>query len=106
MGKFIGVIVLVFLGLTALAWVSDGLGLLHYKFFAPKYEQVRRETYEQTKSYRQGSVQRLGTLCTQVAEAEDKRLLNGVIEHEFQEWDVSDVPGYLQPCLNNARAGN
>ena len=97
----IGFIALVML----LGWVFQGNDFFMYKVFAPKYEQVRRETYEQTKSYRQGSVQRLDSLCTQVADADDdhKPMLNDVIAHEFAEWDTSDVPAHLRPCLAAAR---
>lgn len=86
-------------------FISDAFNLFSYKFWAPKQEAARRQTYEQTKSYRQGSIQRLNTLCTQVASADDdhKPMLNGVINHEFAEWSENDVPDYLQACLANAR---
>ncbi len=89
--------------LMALSWVFRANDWAMYKFWAPKEEQVRRETYEQSKSYRQGNIQRLGTLCTQVSQSQDKTLLNGVIRHEFAEWDASDVPSHLQSCLSAAR---
>jgi hypothetical protein len=92
-------------------YTRHGLGycwteLFLYQFFAPRQEAVRRQVYEQTKSYRQGSVQRLNTLCSQVASADDdhKGLINDVINHEFAEWDTNDVPGYLRSCLSSARS--
>lgn len=98
----LAVLMLVGFGMT---FVSDAFNLFSYKFWAPKQEQARRKVYEQTKSYRQGSVQRLDTLCTQIASADDdhKPMLNDVINHEFAEWSSSDVPDYLQSCLENAR---
>lgn len=104
--KFFGVAVLVFVAMLGLTWIIQGNDFFMYKVFAPKYEQVRRETYEQTKSYRQGSVQRLSELCKQVADTDDshKVMLNDVISHEFAEWDLADVPTYLRPCLQSARA--
>src|SRR6202453_1123184 len=39
-------------------FISDSFNFFSYKFWAPKQESVRRQTYEQTKSYRKGSVQR------------------------------------------------
>ena len=36
-----------------LGWVAQGNSFFMYKFFAPKQEQVRRETFEQSKAYRQ-----------------------------------------------------
>lgn len=86
-------------------FISDAFNLVSYKFWAPKQEAARRQTYEQTKSYRQGSIQRLDTLCSQVAtaDADHKPMLNDVIDHEFAEWNMADVPDYLQSCLTNAR---
>jgi hypothetical protein len=88
-----------------LSFMSDAFNLLSFKFWAPKQEAARRQTYEQTKSYKQGSIQRLNTLCSQIATADDdhKPMLNDVISHEFAEWNESDVPDYLQSCLANAR---
>ncbi len=104
--KQVGVVLAVLVGVLALTWLLQGNDWFMYKFWAPKYEAVRRQTYEQTKSFRQGSIQRLGTLCTQVTEADDehKPMLRDVISHEFAEWGTADVPAYLQPCLTEARA--
>ena len=101
----VGIIIAFFVVMFGLSWIIQGNDWFMYKFWAPKYEQVRRETYEQTKSYRQGSVQRLGTLCTQVAAADEahKGMLNQVIAHEFVEWNSADIPAHLQACLASAR---
>lgn len=95
-------ILIVVLGLD---WLFAGENFFLYKYWAPKNEQVRRQVYESTKSYHQGSVQRLNTLCIQVEQADDdhKVMLNDVINHEYAEWDLNDVPSYLHPCLLKAR---
>jgi hypothetical protein len=87
-------------------WVVMGHQFFLYKFFAPRQAEVERQVYEHTKSYRQGSIQRLGTLCTQVAEAGDghKSMINGMIKQEFEEWDMDSVPAHLQGCLTTARS--
>jgi hypothetical protein len=89
----------------ALDWIVTGENFFLYQYFAPKQENVRRKVYEGTKSYHQGSIQRLDTLCNQVAEADDdhKPMLNDSIKQEFAEWDEEDVPTYLQGCLSTAR---
>lgn len=102
------VLLAIFVGLVVLyafGFLATGGDLAIYKFWAPKQEAARRQVYEHTKSYHQGSVQRLNTLCTQVAAADDdhKVMLNDVIAQEFAEWDMSDVPAYLQGCLSTAR---
>lgn len=95
----------ILVGVLLLSWIFQGNDWFMYKFWAPKYEAVRRQTYEQTKSYRQGSIQRLNTLCTQLNDADDghKPMIRDLISHEFAEWDTDDVPGYLRPCLVGAR---
>ncbi len=105
-GKVILIVLGLFVGLMALGWVIKGNQFFMYQYFAPKEEAVRRETYEQTKSYKQGSKQRLGTLCSQVDAADDnhKGMLNDMIKHEFEEWDMEDVPQHLRSCLQTARA--
>ncbi len=105
-GKVIGIMVLAIAAIMVLGFVFQGYDFFLYKFFAPKQEAVRREVYEQTKSYKDGSVQRLNTLCTQVVAAEEsgKSMLNQVIVQEFASWSSDDVPDYLRPCLATARA--
>ena len=91
--------------IIGLGWLFEANDWARYTFWAPKYEQSRRQTYEQTKIYRQGSVQRLNTLCNQVTTADNdhKPMLNDIINQEFAEWNVQDVPDYLQGCLSRAR---
>lgn len=103
--KYIFAFVGIFVFILGLGWIAEGNDFFMYKFFAPKQEAVRRQVLEQSKAYRQGSVQRLNTLCTQVGSADDdhKAMLNDVINQEFAEWDTADVPGYLRPCLVRAR---
>jgi uncharacterized phage-associated protein len=85
--------------------LSDSFNFISYKFWAPKQEAVRRQVYEQTKSYKQGSIQRLNTLCSQVSTTDDdhKPMIYDVINHEFAEWSTDDVPDYLRSCLATAR---
>ena len=107
-GKIVAWFIGLILFLTALAWFSDANDLMRYKFFGPKYEAARREIYEQTKSFRTGSIQRLNSLCTQIEAAEEGRkpMLRAVVVQEFAEWNTGDVPDYLRGCLAMARANN
>ncbi len=98
--------IVVFLAIIfGVSWAVKDNYLREAKHFDPKFEAVRRETYEQTKSYRQGSVQRLSNLCMQVSSADDahKGMIYQVISHEAAEWDIKDVPSHLQGCLSTAR---
>ncbi len=72
-----------------LGWVAQGNSFFMYKFFAPKQEQVRRETFEQSKAYRQGMVQELQNMQFEYAKAdkEGKAAMKGIILHR-----AADVP--------------
>ena len=103
--KGVGIALLALILIYGFGFLATGGDLAIYRFWAPKQEAARRQVYEQTKSYRQGSIQRLDTLCSQVSNSDDahKPMINDVIDHEFAEWNTSDVPDYLQSCLANAR---
>ncbi len=98
--------VLAFMVVTyGLGFIATGGDLAIYRFWAPKQEAARRQVYEQTKSYRQGSIQRLNSLCSQInaADSEHKPMLQDVVAQEFAEWSSADVPDYLKGCLKSAR---
>jgi hypothetical protein len=52
-------IVLVFVAVLAIAFAVRGTDFFLYKLFAPREEAARRETFEQSKSYRDGLAQEL-----------------------------------------------
>jgi len=73
----IGAIVFV----LAIGWLATGNQFFLYKVFAPKTEAVRRETFEQSKAYRQGLVQELQNMQFQYEQAtpEHKAALRSII---------------------------
>ena len=73
----IGALILI----MGLGWLAEGNSFFMYKFFAPKQEQVRREVFEQTKSYRQGMVQELQNMQFEYAKADKdgKAAMKGII---------------------------
>lgn len=92
-GIVLGGLVLM-LGLT---WLVQGNDFFMYQFWAPKYEQVRRTTYEQTHSYRQGMVQELQNMQFEYEQADEdhKAALRSLILHR-----AADAPeGTLTPDL-------
>lgn len=106
LGKIVLGIFLFFVVMLIGGWIVQGNNFFMYKFFAPKQEEARRQVYEQTHSYKSGSIQRLNTLCTQIADADEhgKSMLYQVVNQEFADWDIEDVPDYLRSCLSTARA--
>jgi len=100
----------IFSGLIALVWLLQSNDFFMYKEFAPKYEQARRETFEQSKSYRQGMVQELETFRAQyiTATPAQQDALASIILHRCADFDESAMPSDLREFvkqLRNKRTG-
>lgn len=89
--KGIGVGILAILGFLALGWVIQGNNFFLYKAFAPKYEQVRRETFEQSKAFNQGMIQELQNMQFEYVRANDeqKTALADIILHRVADFDLN-----------------
>lgn len=85
-----------FILLFGSGWVLQSNHLAMFKFFAPKYEQARRETFEESKSYRQGAIQELQNMQFQYEQADDshKAALASIILRRAA--DFQDLPADLQ----------
>lgn len=85
-GGFIGFIALIFtLNLGGLGWKM---------FFAPKYESVNRQVFEETKSYVHGKNEDLAKYFSEYQEAktdEDKAIIKEVVKVRFAEFDTNKV---------------
>jgi len=110
MGKTIGIAFAVLLGFFALGWAIQGNDFFMYKFWAPKYENVRRETFEQTKSYRQGMIQEMRQAQKEYngADTQSKKdAIASFILHsaaDFPESEMpSDVKGFMTEIRNAKR---
>jgi hypothetical protein len=63
-------VICVFIVLSlGLGWIAEGNNFFLYKFFAPKYAAVQRQTFEQTKSYNQGMIQEMQNMQFQYEQA-------------------------------------
>lgn len=84
-----GVLVLI-LGLT---WVIQGNQFFILKVFAPAQEQVRRETFEQSKAYRQGMIQELQNMQFEWVKAEPghKAALADIILRRAADFPEADM---------------
>lgn len=105
--KMFGWVVLGFAGLFALSWIAMGNSFFMYKFFAPKQEQVRREVFEQTKSYRQGMIQELENMRFEYIKAapEHRAALASIIIHRAADFPAKDMPYDLAIFINEIREG-
>jgi hypothetical protein len=92
-----------FVGLVASIWGIAYHDLLFTAFFAPKYENVRRNTFEQSKSFRTGAVQELQNMQFEYIKAspEHKVALADIIRHRAAEVPADAMPSDLQFFISN-----
>ena len=69
--KGVGVGILVLICILGLTWLIQGNDFFMYKFFGIKYENVRREIFEQSQAYNQGMKQELENMRIEYDKADD-----------------------------------
>ena len=80
-----------------------GQSLILNKIFAPQQEQVRRETFEQSKAYRQGMVQELQNMQFQYVAADPahKAALASIIKHRAADFPKNAMPSDLAQFIQS-----
>ncbi len=103
--RAVSIVVGAILAVFALVWIGQGNDFFLYKVFAPAYEQVRRETFEQTKSYNQGMIQELQNMQFEYAKAapEQKDALASIILHRAADYDMDKLPPDLRQFVQQLR---
>lgn len=83
--------VLCIVGILGLGWVIQGNDFFLYKTFAPKYEAVRRDTFEQSKAYNQGMAQELSSARLDYikGDKEQKQAIRSLVLHRVAGYDVN-----------------
>lgn len=96
----------VFLVCVVVAFMFGLVDLGFTGFFAPKYEQVRRNTFEQSKAYRQGTIQELQRMRFEYVKADQahKDAMASVILHMAADFDQSAIPTDLWQFLNELKS--
>lgn len=97
--------VIVSLAFLALVAVIQGEDFFLYRFFAPKYEQVRRQTFEQSKAYNQGMIQELQNMQFQYEQAspEHKTALASIILHRAADYPSDAMPQDLSRFVQSLK---
>ncbi len=103
--KVFGISVGVIVGILALSWVVIGNDFFLYRYFAPKQEAVRRQVFEQTKSYNQGMIQELQNMQFQYEQADDahKAALGSIILHRAADYDEDKLPRDLYSFIQQLK---
>ena len=85
-------VAIVIIALFGLAWLVQGNEFFLYKVFAPRMEQVRRETFEHTRSFNQGMVQELDNMRFEYVKAKpaERDALASIILHRASGYDLHD----------------
>jgi len=79
-------------------------GLEWMRFFNPKVENVRREVFENTKSYTHGKIQDLAKYYEEYQKTEDKEAVAAIIKMRFAEFDANKINSdVLRTFLINIR---
>ena len=87
----------VLFAIAVIAVVAFGLeyaGLKWMKFFAPRRAEIRREVFEETKSYVHGKIQDLSKYYGEYQRAEtlaDKEAIRALIQMQFAEFDAANI---------------
>lgn len=98
-GILLFIVVMFLLELGGLGWS---------RFFGPKWENVRRKTFEETKSYNEGKEQDLLRYRLEYLRADslsDKESLASTIRHMFADYDASRLSPELRTFLTTIRSG-
>lgn len=94
------------IGCGALTWGIAYHDLLFTAFFAPKYENVRRNTFEQSKSFRTGAVQELQNMQFEYirSDAAHKVALKDIIIHRATEVPEDAMPQDLYNFIQGLKS--
>lgn len=105
--KTFGFCVLILAGVLGLGWLFAGNDLAMRKVFAPAHEQVRRETFETSKAYRDGMVQELRAMQFEYLRADDARRpgLANVIRHRVAGFPEDALPYDLRQFIDGLPPG-
>jgi len=103
----VGFILLVAL-LMSLCFGLEWLGLEYQGFFAKKRENIRREVFEETKSYNEGKMQQLAKYRMEYIREKDpdaKRAIAGTVRTMFADYDPAriknaDLRSFLRQMQN------
>ena len=94
------------IGILGLTWLVQGNDFFLYKVFAPKYEAVRRETFEQSKAYNQGVVQELQKQFVEYSAATSpdvKDAIASVVLHQVADFPEDKLPSHLRAFVQKLR---
>ena len=103
--KVVGVCLGGLLLILGITWIAQGNNFFLYRTFAPAYEQVRREVFEESKAYNQGMIQELQNMQFEYIKAspEHKEALSSLILHRAADYDENKLPSDLKMFIGELK---
>lgn len=108
MGKAIGFAALGLAAVLAITWIAQGNDWFMYRFFGIRYENTRRQIFEQSRAFNQGMVQELENMEVEYTTSKDpkaKEALASVILHRASGYNMDDpiVPAELRTFVQGLK---
>ena len=103
--KVASIVVVAILGFLGLIFFIGEFSLQMQSFFSPRHEQVRRNTFEQSKAYNQGMIQELQNMQFQYEQADEshKAALASIILHRAADYDQDRLPPDLYAFIQQLK---
>jgi len=103
--KIVFAVIAAVVGLIIIGNLFTGLDLMQYAFWAPKYAKVKREVFEQTKSYQQGMIQDLRKSHEEyvLVDSVGKKALATIILHRVADFPEEDLPSDLRSWISELK---
>jgi len=103
--KIVGGCLLGLVAILALGWIFAGNDFFMYKFFAPKQEAVRRQVFENTKSFNDGMIQELQSMQLDYAKGNDsqKDAISSVVVHRYSTYNDVNLSGDLKAFVSECK---
>jgi hypothetical protein len=100
-GLLLGLLLLL-IAVAGIGLIAQGTDFFLYKAFAPRYEAVRRQTFEESKAFNEGMAQELFQYQRdyQLASPAQRDGLRQIILHRFADYDRSKLKSTQQDFLN------
>lgn len=92
--RVIGILIFIGATIAGLSYAS----WYGYNYYAPKYEESRRKTFEQSRAFNEGMIRDLQNLRLDYlkADANGKSALRSTIIHRFSVYDKQSLPAELR----------
>lgn len=108
MKEFFGAAVfagLIAVGTIGIGWGATELGYQIYRHYAQLNEQVRRETFEQSRAYQEGMIRDLENMQLDYAKASPngKAAIRSVAQHRLADVDTSILPPNVRGFIQQLR---